>query len=329
MLSKKNNILIIGNGSGGHFYPSFTVANELNKLGYNIHYAVASNRLDEKIIKNTNYKYISLPYVGYNKNSVKFISQLFKNIKDIKEYIENENIKVIIGFGGGLSFSCIVAGMLNGCNVIVHEQNAVFGRANNLIKNKVHMLVSHKNIKGYKFVGNPVVNTNPIKKNNFFDIIIVFGSQGSQSLNNIFIEFLKEYKEKHKILFVSNTKHKFSNKNIVVKEYIKDLKSYFSNTRLVFTRGGATTLAELSCFECKVCIIPSPYVVNDHQMKNAIEFKKEYGSEIIREKDLTTEKINSVILNNLNEFKRHNNRIKIEKNNYLDLFIKEIQNEIS
>ena len=118
-------------------------------------------------------------------------------------------------------------------------------------------------------------------------------------------------------------------KNIVVKSFVNNVKDYFYNASLVFTRGGATTLAELSCCKCKVCIIPSPYVVNDHQTKNALKFKEEYGAIILKEYELKPEYIEQIFNKSLNVFLNYNSRLKIENSNYLDLFIKEIENEIS
>ena len=328
-LNMNKNILIIGNGSGGHFYPSIVVANEL-KNENEIFYIVAKDRLDEKIISKSEFNYLSLPYVGLNNNKILFLNNQLKNIIKICKYIKENNIDLVIGFGGGLSFSSLIASKFCGCKSICHEQNAIFGRANNLLKHIINMYVSHRCLenKNVKFVGNPIVRNYKCKIVEIYDIIIVFGSQGSSTLNKIFLEYFKKYKLNYKVLFVCKDYNQTEDKFLTIKSYVENLSDYFYNTRLVFTRGGATTLAELSKTNSKICIIPSPYVINDHQTKNALEFKKEYGASIIKEKDLNIDLIDNEIRKNLNSFIHYNDRKKVEHEDYLKLFIKEIKNEL-
>lgn len=332
MDSKKKNILIVGNGSGGHFYPSFVVANELRKNGFNVYYVVAKNRLDHKIIAKSTFFYLALEYVGLNKNYLTFIKTQILNIEKIKKYIVDNKIQMVIGFGGGLSFSAIVSGKIKKVKCLIHEQNIILGRANKLLAKNTTLLTSYKstsNSKNTVFVGNPVVSKIYNQTNKYFDIIIVFGSQGSKTLNKIFDSFLKSYNGKYRILFISGEKDfDYQNKNIKCVSKVDSLKPYFANAKFVFTRGGATTLAELSMFNTKVCVIPSPYVINDHQTKNAIQFKNEYGCLIVKEKELNEKIINKILKDSLNEFLNYNNRIKIEKTDYLEIFIKEIKNAL-
>ena len=328
-LNMNKNILIIGNGSGGHFYPSIVVANEL-KNENEIFYIVAKDRLDEKIISKSEFNYLSLPYVGLNNNKISFFYNQIKNIFCICKYIKENNIDLVIGFGGGLSFSSLIAAKFCGCKCICHEQNAIFGRANNILKNIINVYVSHKCLenKSTKFVGNPVVRNYKYKNVDIYDIIIVFGSQGSSTLNKIFYEYFQKHRLNYKILFVCKDYNQTEDKFLTIKSYVENLLDYFNHSKLVFTRGGATTLAELSKTKSKVCIIPSPYVINDHQMKNALEFKKVYGANIIEENDLSFEIIDNEINKNLNNFIHYNERLKIEQEDYLKMFIKEIKNEL-
>lgn len=327
---KSLNVLIIGNGSGGHFFPSLKVANRLKKEKSNIYYLVSKDRVDHKNIENSNYEYLALDYVGLNKNYFSFFKNQIKNIKLIKNYILQNNIKLIIGFGGGLSFSASIAGLLLKIKVVIHEQNAVLGRANKLLINKVSMYSNYDlNNESIKVVGNPIIDGSNISNVDYFDVIIVFGSQGSSSLNVVFDEFLKHYIDKYRILFIcGDNSYVYKNKNIIKKEFVFNLNDYFDNTRLVICRGGATTLSELSTHKCKVVVIPSPYVINNHQEKNAYMFKKKYGCQIVNESDLNVDAIKTIITNNLDELKNVNKRILIEKENHLEKFIKELKNEI-
>jgi UDP-N-acetylglucosamine--N-acetylmuramyl-(pentapeptide) pyrophosphoryl-undecaprenol N-acetylglucosamine transferase len=58
---------------------------------------------------------------------------------------------------------------------------------------------------------------------------------------------------------------------------------------IIICRSGAATLAELAVLKKPVILIPSPYVTENHQYKNAAALEKEGAAVIIEEKDLTAE----------------------------------------
>lgn len=319
---KDKNILLCGSGSGGHFYPSLQLAYSLDKLNANIYYIVAENKLDSFKIKETSFKYLTLKSVGLKSNFFSFFKAQFMNIKQCFKYIKDKNIDIVIGFGGSLSFSMCIAALLSKTKFIVHEQNVIIGRANKLISYLKPIYSSFPlNIKKdrYKVVGSPLVNNNKLENVKCYDVIFVMGSLGSSSVDKIIEEYLKKFNPKWKILIVSKN-IVFKSENVDVFSYLDGIENYFHNANLIITRGGASTLSQLSKTKSKVIIIPSPNVVNNHQYHNAIYFKDNYGCEIVLEKDLTSINLSKLIEDNLNMFKSFNERKQIEKNNQLFCF---------
>lgn len=330
MQQKLYNICVVGSGSGGHFYPSLMVSNELARTN-KVFYVVSKNKIDHKQIKDLNFKYLVLDSLGLKNNYFSFFYYLIKNIFLIKKYLLENKINLVIGFGGNLSFCLVIAARLIGIKSIVHEQNAIIGRANKMLLNKTKLLSSYK-LKDideslYKIVGSPLVNKKTNQALEHYDIIFVNGSLGSATMNKIIESYLKEYNDKYKILFISaNDNYCFVNNNIIVKKYVDNLGSFLDSAKLVFTRGGASILAELSMTTSKVIIIPSPYVVNYHQYYNAVEFKKEYGAEIIKEEDFNKNVINEYVNKCMNS--NFNLRKTVEFDNKLNNFIKEVNYEL-
>lgn len=328
---KGKNILLCGSGSGGHFYPSLKIAKSLDKLGGNIFYIVAENKLDGEKIEHTSFKYIKLVSVGLKKNIFSFIKRQIINISKCYKYIKDNKIDLAIGFGGALSFSMCIASFLAKVKFIVHEQNTVIGRANKILSKFTTIYASSPlNIKEnkYKIVGNPLVGQKKTQNVPYYDVVIVMGSLGSSSIDAKLKKYFDSYKTKYRILVVSKN-FKTSNKYIDVVSYIENLNDYFANTRLVITRGGASTLAEISSNSCKVIIIPSPNVVGKHQHHNANYFKSIYGAMVVEEKDLDEVKLDKLVNDNLNCFVYVNERKKIETFDFLSLFLKEIDYELS
>jgi UDP-N-acetylglucosamine--N-acetylmuramyl-(pentapeptide) pyrophosphoryl-undecaprenol N-acetylglucosamine transferase len=80
------------------------------------------------------------------------------------------------------------------------------------------------------------------------------------------------------------------NQNIHLVPYIEDMPSLISSCDLIVSRAGATTLAEITALGAPSLIIPSPYVVANHQEYNAKELVDLGAAKWILEKDLTAKK---------------------------------------
>ena len=108
--------------------------------------------------------------------------------------------------------------------------------------------------------------------------------------------------------------------NVIIKERInmaEELKIY----DLVFSRSGATSLLELIKSQVEIVLIPSPYVKNNHQYKNALFYYQKGIVDLIEEKDFSSKEIENKIVN----LKRKNDtHIDI---NPIDLIITEVENE--
>ena len=66
-------------------------------------------------------------------------------------------------------------------------------------------------------------------------------------------------------------------------------------TDLMVTRAGASTMSEITALEVPSIFIPSPYVTNNHQYKNAMDLVDNNAGLILEEK-----RFNRYITNKLN-----------------------------
>ena len=62
-----------------------------------------------------------------------------------------------------------------------------------------------------------------------------------------------------------------------------------TNSSLLVSRAGATTLAEVTALGLPAILIPSPYVTNDHQTKNAQSLVTVGAAEMLKDQELTEE----------------------------------------
>lgn len=72
-----------------------------------------------------------------------------------------------------------------------------------------------------------------------------------------------------------------------VREYIYDMAAAMRAADLVICRAGASTISELTALGVPALIVPSPYVTNNHQEKNARALEEAGGAAVLLEKDST------------------------------------------
>jgi UDP-N-acetylglucosamine--N-acetylmuramyl-(pentapeptide) pyrophosphoryl-undecaprenol N-acetylglucosamine transferase len=80
-------------------------------------------------------------------------------------------------------------------------------------------------------------------------------------------------------------------KNVVIKPFIHNMPEVLAGIDLVVSRAGATTLAELTSLGIPSILIPSPYVTNNHQEKNARSLSNNGAATLLLEKDLISKSL--------------------------------------
>ena len=96
----------------------------------------------------------------------------------------------------------------------------------------------------------------------------------------------------YEVLFVTGKndydriKHISFPRNVRVVPYVDKLTRIMKKTDIMVTRAGASTLSEIMALKIPSIIIPSPYVTNNHQYKNALDLINNDAAFLVEEKDL-------------------------------------------
>ena len=90
---------------------------------------------------------------------------------------------------------------------------------------------------------------------------------------------------------LSNAGVHLKDTGVDVREYIYDMPAVMRAADLVISRGGASTISELTALGMPSIIVPSPYVVNNHQEKNARVLEEAGGIRLILEAESSGEKL--------------------------------------
>lgn len=304
-------------GTGGHIYPALALADKFMALypDSKVLFIGNDDRMEADLIPEYGYDFKALHtsgLVGSLFSKAKAVGQMFLAYQKSKKYLKEFKPDLVIGFGGYVSAPVILAAHSLNIPTMIHEQNSIVGKANQLVMNKVDMIVTcyekcEEIFPKDKIVllGNPRAT---IAKEASFDsayfeslgldldrktILIMMGSLGSSSVNALMKEALKDMPEDLQFLYVCGKDNQadldmFSGQsNVFVTAYVDTLKIY-SHIDGLICRAGATTLAELTALGIPSILIPSPYVAGNHQFYNASVLVERKAAMMIEEKDLNS-----------------------------------------
>lgn len=309
-------VIISAGGTGGHIYPALAIANKIKEKNKNaeILYIGTTNRMEKDIVPKAGFKFVGIKIEGLkrslNPKNIKSAFLFITAISKCKRIIKKFKPDVVIGVGGYVSAPVVYAAHKLGVKCCIHEQNSSFGITNKFAsKYADKVFVSFKSLeekmndKKYIYTGNPcsenAIKTEAANKTKFGLleskklVLIVMGSLGSKTINDKMKNMLTLFNNKeYEVMFVTGKnyydeykKTKYT-KNIKIVPYIDNMVSLLKKTDCLVSRAGASTLSEISSLNVPSILIPSPYVTENHQYKNAMDLVSRDAALILEEKDL-------------------------------------------
>ncbi len=329
-------ILVSGGGTGGHIYPAIAFIKEVKKHQPDAEflYIGTERGLEKSIVERERIPFKSIEITGFKRKlsfeNIKTIMRFLKGTSLSKKYIKEFKPDVVLGTGGYVCGPVVYAAAKLNIPTIIHEQNSVPGLTNKFLSKYVDKVALCFDEAGQYFpkektvlTGNPrasevigndgnkgkiSVGLDPKKK----VVLIVGGSRGAKPINDAFMEVLPKVSEKnYQVLYVTGDVHfenvlKEVNKvgnpdNVIIKPFLHNMPEVLAGVDLIVARAGATTLAEITALGIPSILIPSPYVTNNHQEKNARSLG-DNGAAIVRlEKEMNgsilLQDIDNVLLN--------------------------------
>lgn len=312
-------VVVTAGGTGGHIYPALAIINKIKELHPESEflYIGTHNRMEKDIIPGFGIPFRSIEIYGFNRKNpfknVKTVKCFLKSLKDIKKYLKEFKPDVVVGAGGYVTGPVLYMASKMGYKTFVHEQNSIPGKANKFLSKYVdHIGVSFKSsvkyLPEYKttYTGNPcseeAVKREDISKREYGLseykklVLFVMGSLGSSKMNEFLVKTMSLFEKKeYEVLFVTGKnyyeeikKQKFP-KNVHIVPYVSNMPGLMRKTDLMISRAGASTLSEIIALKVPSILIPSPYVTDNHQYKNACDLVGKKAAVLMEEKDLKKE----------------------------------------
>lgn len=309
-------VIISAGGSGGHIYPALAILNKIKEEEPTSEflYIGTHNRMEKEIIPNQGIPFETIEIYGIQRKQFwkngKTLMSFLKAIKRSKKLIREFNPDVVIGAGGYVTGPVLYAAHKLGYKTMIHEQNSIPGKANLFLSKFVDRIAvsfqsSIREFPDYKtiYTGNPcsesAMKALPISKTVYGLkedkplVLFVMGSLGSSKMNDFLMKTMSGVQGKpYEVLFVTGKEyyetvktHKFPS-NVKVVPYVDKMTQLMKKTDLMVTRAGASTLSEIIALSIPSILIPSPYVPNNHQFKNAMDLVHKNAAVLMEEKEL-------------------------------------------
>lgn len=314
-------IVLTGGGTAGHVTPNIALLPSLKTAGYDIQYIGSYEGMEKALIED-----YGIPYHGISSGKLRRYFDL-KNFTDpfrvIKGFVEADKLmkelkpQVVFSKGGFVSVPVVIAAKKNHIPAIIHESDMTPGLANRLcfgsavkiccnFPETISKLPSDKAVLTGSPIRSELMLGDPGKAQEvckFEDesksvIMVVGGSLGATSVNNMVRKILPRLLEKFNVLHLCG-KGKLDESLIGTAgyyqmEYAKEeMKDLFALSEIVISRAGANAICELLALHKPNLLIPLPASASrGDQLLNAESFRKQGFSMVLDEdKDLTEDSL--------------------------------------
>lgn len=320
--------IISGGGTGGHIFPAVAIANAIKDRypDAEILFVGAKGRMEMEKVPAAGYRIEGLPIAGLQRkltpaNICKNLMLPFKMLKSrmmVKKIIRDFNPDIVVGVGGFASEPTLKAAEKMGYPTLLQEQNSYAGLTNKMLAKGARVIcVAYDGMERFfpaekiVFTGNPVRAaiedsvTSREEGRSFFGlrddskvILVVGGSLGARSINNMMIHTLeadKDYFAKNNIQVVWQTGSYMHDEsaaalqvsgagdNVKVHKFISRMDMAYAAADMIISRAGAISISELCLVGKPVILIPSPNVAEDHQTKNAMALSEKGAALLVRD----------------------------------------------
>ena len=315
---KKRKYIISGGGTGGHIFPALAIANEIKKQfpEAEVLFVGSKNRMEMEKVPAAGYPIEGLWISGINRTkplkNIMFPFKLISSLWKARSIIRKFKPDAVIGTGGFASGPILFMAQKKGIPTFIQEQNSYPGITNKLLSKKVNKIyTAYDNLTQF-FAEEKIIKTgNPIRRElydtqidkataakhfgleaNKKTLLVVGGSLGARPINEAIEKILPELKKIGLQLLWQTGKNgfesykKYDGKHIRSVAFIPEMKFAYALADVIISRAGAGTISELALVEKPAILIPSPYVAEDHQTKNAQALAEKNAAVLIPEKQV-------------------------------------------
>ena len=324
------NVMIACGGTGGHLFPGLAVAETLLSRGHAVRLLVSEKAVDQVALAaltsgcgpsgglagRLSVKPVSA--IGYrgSRQLIHFCGRLAQATRACTKECAEYAPDAVLGMGGFTSAPAVLAARWRRTPTLIHESNAVPGKANRWI-GRLADQVAVGLADCARFFGQKqavTVTGTPIRAalrggrvagahaqlglaRERLTVLVVGGSQGAHAINEAMacaLPWLDDWTERVQFVHLSGAadeelaREGYDQNGFAanVMGFCQQMELAYSAADLVISRAGAATLTQIAAFGLPAILIPYPHAAGDHQTHNARVFERAGAARLIEQRQL-------------------------------------------
>ncbi|MBY3210380.1 MULTISPECIES: undecaprenyldiphospho-muramoylpentapeptide beta-N-acetylglucosaminyltransferase [Rhizobium] len=328
----KGVVLLAAGGTGGHVFPAEALAFKLKERGYSVH-LVTDSRAERYAGKFPAEEIHVVPSATIGSKNPLAVARslwtLWSGMRAAKKLIQRLRPVIVVGFGGYPTVPPLLAATRLGVPAMIHEQNAVMGRANKALATRVQAIAGgflpeggaafpHKTVT----TGNPVrpaiiaaaeVPYTPSHAGEAFNLVVFGGSQGAQYFSKALPTAISLLDDALRVRLRITQQVRPEDMEMVsgcvaklemgadIAPFFIDMAERLARAHLVICRSGASTVSEISVIGRPAVLVPYPHALDHDQAANAAALAATGGAKVIAQSELSPEKIAAILTAVMND----------------------------
>ncbi|MEN4052536.1 MULTISPECIES: undecaprenyldiphospho-muramoylpentapeptide beta-N-acetylglucosaminyltransferase [Sulfurimonas] len=279
-------LCVTGGGTGGHLMIAEAIVEAAVAEGHECIFIGSKKGQDRKYFEHgSSFSHVYfLDTTGVvNQKGLGKLKALYKILKALlssRKILKKHKVDAVYSVGGFSAAPASFAALTLYKPLFIHEQNAVTGRLNGLLKRYARSFVSaydkESPIKGYP-VKSVFYKTAHLRQQ-LRTIIFLGGSHGAKAINDLALSIAWKLKKRGIAIIhqageadFERVKEEYETLGVEAELYgfTKELPSLINRADMAVSRSGASTLWELTTNGCPALYVPYPYAARDHQYDNA------------------------------------------------------------
>ncbi len=320
--ARSRSVLLAAGGTGGHLFPAEALAIVLRARGFRVELATDSRALRYGASFPADAIHAipaATPSGGSPLGKLRAGLTLARGVWTAQGVVRKLRPVAVVGFGGYPTVPPLIAARRYGAPTIIHEQNAVMGRANRfLAAGATAIATGFANLKGVRgdiggkatHVGNPVrptvlkaAKTPYCDPDGATNLLVTGGSQGARVMSDVVPAAIERLASEHRarLTIVQQARPEDATRvrdgyarlgvAAMVESFFEDLPRRMAAAHVVVARAGASTVSELAVVGRDSILVPLPGALDQDQAANAAVLGETGASTVILQPDFTPERL--------------------------------------
>ncbi len=292
-------VILAAGGTGGHLFPAEALAREFLKRGRPVALVTDKRGGNFPVAGVETFRIPAGQFGSGLLAKLRGVFDLGRGFMAASRLLRRLKPGAVVGFGGYPSMPTMLAAQQLGMATIIHEQNAVLGRANASLAPRVDRIATHfAQAEGLAArlhdkispTGNPVRPAiSALRETPYvaptvegpFRILVIGGSQGARILSAVVPEALLSLspqlqarielsqQARPEDLDAVTARYAAAGLKSEVKRFFDDMPQRLAGAHLVIGRAGGSTTAELTVSGRPAILVPYAAAIADEQTANA------------------------------------------------------------